>query len=83
MPPRELYIRIDPTLARKSFQATARRKRARERRIRLDTLAKSFGFESWSKLETAVMNGRADMTCRPISDEERETRYTLFMENHP
>lgn len=35
----------------------ARRKRQQKRRAKLKAIAQGLGFESWYKLETAVLNG--------------------------
>lgn len=40
-------------------QPTASTMRSRRRRARLDALAKGNGFDTWSQLETAILNGRA------------------------
>lgn len=37
--------------------AAARRERQAKRRSRLDTLAKTIGYESWEKLATAALKG--------------------------
>lgn len=40
--------------------------RQKRRRDRLDEIARAFGFASWSKLETAVLDGSASVVKIPM-----------------
>lgn len=44
----------EPTTPR----ATTSAERQRKRRAALNTIAESYGFKSWTQLETAIMDGR-------------------------
>ena len=41
-----------------------RRNRQRKRRQTLNEAAKSLGFETWGKLETAVINGKIELLIK-------------------
>lgn len=47
-----------------------RTERSQRRRARLNEIAKQFGFESWIKLETAVLNGQAKVVKVTVNKEE-------------
>lgn len=42
-----------------------RAERSKRRREALDTIARAVGFDTWRKLETAVLNGRAAIVPEP------------------
>lgn len=44
--------------------------RSKRRRERLDEIAHQHGFESWRRLETAVLNGQAKVVKVTVNKEE-------------
>ena len=47
-----------------------RRNRQRKRRQALNKAAKALGFETWGKLETAVINGKIELLIKPGASDD-------------